>query len=212
MPSPSRHLPCSLACLPGAFQLPRPAAPMRCLHAAPVDLLESTLRLANAEEALGGVIGYLPFIAIPGVVLGIPFLAYKRLESVDGEAYTETVFTEKAPPRQREPVMRKKDEDMTYAELEAKYGETTSVGGAKYGEDEPAPAKAPDAPFAFPNPVAGGAEAAPPAYDAPPPAEEEYKLPSFPNPFGGPPAREPVFADEEEDEPAAEEPFKFPWQ
>ena len=59
---------------------------------------------------------------------------------------------------------------------------------------------------------AGGAEAPPPAYDAPPPAEEEFKLPSFPNPFGGPPAREPVFADEEEDEPAAEEPFKFPWQ
>ena len=84
MPSPRRHLLCSLACLTGAFQLPRPA-PQRCV-ALKADLLESTLCLANAEEALGGVIGYLPFIAIPGVVLGIPFLAYKRLESVDGEA------------------------------------------------------------------------------------------------------------------------------
>jgi len=105
---------------------------------------------------------------------------------------------------------------MTYAELEAKYGEATLF------KDDPPPSATPaNEPFALPelpNPFAGGAP--PPKYEAPPPQpEEEFKLPelslpSFPNPFGSAP--EPVFADEE-DEPAAEEPFKlpevkFPWQ
>ena len=94
-------------------------------------------------------------------------------------------------------------------------------------KEDPPPSAPVNEPFALPelpNPF-GGSQAPPPKYEAPPPQpEEEFKLPeislpSFPNPFGGgaPPAREPVFADEEEDEPAAEEPFKlpevkFPWQ
>ena len=158
--------------------------------------------------------------AIPGVVVGIPFLAFNRLKDLEGDAYTETVFTDKQPPRRpgAEPVVRKRDIDMTYAELEAKYGEATLF------KDDPPPSATPaNEPFALPelpNPFAGGAP--PPKYEAPPPSqpEEEFKLPeislpSFPNPFGGG-APEPVFADEE-DEPAAEEPFKlpevkFPWQ
>ena len=112
---------------------------------------------------------------------------------------------------------------MSYAELEQKYGEATL-----FKEDPPPSATPANEPFALPelpNPFGGGA-APPPKYDdaAPAPPEEEFKLPeislpSFPNPFGGgaPAPREPVFADEEEDEPAAEEPFKlpevkFPWQ
>ena len=98
-----------------------------------------------------------------------------------------------------------------------------------------APPSQPEEEFALPElklpslpsfPSFGGGDASPPKYDdaAPAPPEEEFKLPelslpSFPNPFGGgaPAPREPVFADEEEDEPAAEEPFKlpevkFPWQ
>ena len=72
---------------------------------------------------------------------------------------------------------------MTYAELEAKYGEATLF------KDDPPPSATP--------------------------ANEPFALPELPNPFGGG-APEPVFADEE-DEPAAEEPFKlpevkFPWQ
>jgi len=158
--------------------------------------------------------------AIPGVVVGIPFLAFNRLKDLEGDAYTETVFTDKQPPRRpgAEPVVRKRDIDMTYAELEAKYGEATLF------KDDPPPSATPaNEPFALPelpNPFGGGA-APPPRSEAPPAQpEEEFKLPelslpSFPNPFGGS-APEPVFADEE-DEPAAEEPFKlpevkFPWQ
>ena len=65
--------------------------------------------------------------AIPGVVVGIPFLVFNRLKDLEGDAYTETVFTDKQPPRRpgAEPVMRKRDIDMSYAELEAKYGEAT---------------------------------------------------------------------------------------
>ena len=252
---------CSLA-LCQAFQLPRSATPPRHPRTAvDADLLDSTLALANAEEFLGGIVGFLPLIAIPGVLVGIPFLVFNRLKDLEGDAYTETVFTDKQPPRRpgAEPVVRKKDIDMSYAELEQKYGEATLF------KEHPPPSAAPaDAPFALPelpNPFGGGAapppkyeappsqpeeefalpelklpslpsfpsfggDASPPKYDdaAPAPPEEEFKLPeislpSFPNPFGGgaPPAREPVFADEEEDEPAAEEPFKlpevkFPWQ
>ena len=190
------------------------------MHADAASILDSTLSLANSEEFLGGIVGFLPFIAIPGVVVGIPFLAFNRLKDLEGDAYTETVFTDKQPPRRpgAEPVVRKRDIDMTYAELEAKYGEATLF------KDDPPPSATPaNEPFALPelpNPFGGGA-APPPKYEAPPAQpEEEFKLPeislpSFPNPFGGG-APEPVFADEE-DEPAAEEPFKlpevkFPWQ
>jgi hypothetical protein len=252
---------CSLA-LCQAFQLPRSATqPRHPRTAVNADLLDSTLALANAEEFLGGIVGFLPLIAIPGVLVGIPFLVFNRLKDLEGDAYTETVFTDKQPPRRpgAEPVVRKKDIDMSYAELEQKYGEATL-----FKEDPPPSAAPADAPFALPelpNPFGGGAapppkyeappsqpeeefalpelklpslpsfpsfggDASPPKYDdaAPAPPEEEFKLPeislpSFPNPFGGgaPAAREPVFADEEEDEPAAEEPFKlpevkFPWQ
>ena len=255
---------CSLLALCQAFQLPRSTPPARHPRTAVnADLLDSTLALANAEEFLGGIVGFLPLIAIPGVLVGIPFLVFNRLKDLEGDAYTETVFTDKQPPRRpgAEPVVRKKDIDMSYAELEQKYGEATL-----FKEDPPPSAAPADAPFALPelpNPFGGGAApppkyeapssqpeeefalpelklpslpsfpsfgggdaAPPPRYDdaTPAPPEEEFKLPelslpSFPNPFGGgaPPAREPVFADEEEDEPAAEEPFKlpevkFPWQ
>jgi len=198
------------------------------------------------------------------VLVGIPFLVFNRLKDLEGDAYTETVFTDKQPPRRpgAEPVVRKKDIDMSYAELEQKYGEATLFKDdappkppvnepfalpelpsfPSFGGDAPAPPKyeappsQPEEEFALPElklpslpsfpSFGGGAAAPPPRYDdaAPAPPEEEFKLPeislpSFPNPFGGgaPPAREPVFADEEEDEPAAEEPFKlpevkFPWQ
>ena len=189
------------------------------MHADAASILDSTLSLANSEEFLGGIVGFLPLIAIPGVLVGIPFLVFNRLKDLEGDAYTETVFTDKQPPRRpgAEPVVRKRDIDMTYAELEAKYGEATLF------KDDPPPSATPaNEPFALPelpNPFAGGAP--PPKYEAPPAQpEEEFKLPeislpSFPNPFGGG-APEPVFADEE-DEPAAEEPFKlpevkFPWQ
>ena len=246
---------CSLLALCQAFQLPRSTPPARHPRTAVnADLLDSTLALANAEEFLGGIVGFLPLIAIPGVLVGIPFLVFNRLKDLEGDAYTETVFTDKQPPRRpgAEPVVRKKDIDMSYAELEQKYGEATL-----FKEDPPPSAAPADAPFALPelpNPFGGGAappsqpeeefalpelklpslpsfpsfggDASPPKYDdaAPAPPEEEFKLPeislpSFPNPFGGgaPAPREPVFAEEEEDEPAAEEPFKlpevkFPWQ
>ena len=211
---------CSLALCAG-FQLPRSTPPPRhTMHADAASILDSTLSLANSEEFLGGIVGFLPLIAIPGVVIGIPFLAFNRLKDLEGDAYTETVFTDKQPPRRpgAEPVVRKRDIDMTYAELEAKYGEATLF------KDDPPPSATPaNEPFALPelpNPFGGGA-APPPRSEAPPAQpEEEFKLPelslpSFPNPFGGS-APEPVFADEE-DEPAAEEPFKlpevkFPWQ
>ena len=211
---------CCLLALGRAFQPPRLTPPPRhTMHADAASILDSTLSLANSEEFLGGIVGFLPLIAIPGVVVGIPFLAFNRLKDLEGDAYTETVFTDKQPPRRpgAEPVVRKRDIDMTYAELEAKYGEATLF------KDDPPPSATPaNEPFALPelpNPFAGGAP--PPKYEAPPSQpEEEFKLPelslpSFPNPFGGG-APEPVFADEE-DEPAAEEPFKlpevkFPWQ
>ena len=214
----SIHSLCLLA-LCQAFQLPRSTPARHPRTAVNADLLDSTLSLANSEEFLGGIVGFLPLIAIPGVVVGIPFLAFNRLKDLEGDAYTETVFTDKQPPRRpgAEPVVRKRDIDMTYAELEAKYGEATLF------KDDPPPKPPVNEPFALPelpNPFGGGA-APPPQYEAPPAQpEEEFKLPeislpSFPNPFGGG-APEPVFADEE-DEPAAEEPFKlpevkFPWQ
>ena len=95
--------------------------------------------------------------AIPGVVIGIPFLAFNRLKDLEGDAYTETVFTDKQPPRRpgAEPVVRKRDIDMTYAELEAKYGEATL-----FKDDLPPSATPANEPFALPelpNPFGGGA-------------------------------------------------------
>ena len=201
MPPRGLHSLCLLA-LCQAFQPPRLTPPPRhTMHADAASILDSTLSLANSEEFLGGIVGFLPLIAIPGVVVGIPFLAFNRLKDLEGDAYTETVFTDKQPPRRpgAEPVVRKRDIDMTYAELEAKYGEATLF------KDDPPPSATPaNEPFALPelpNPFAGGAP--PPKYEAPPPAqpEEEFKLPeislpSFANPFGGAP--EPVFADEDD--------------
>ena len=269
MPHSDRRLGllCCLLAVGQAFQPPRltprhTPPPRHTMHADAASILDSTLALANAEEFLGGIVGFLPLIAIPGVLVGIPFLVFNRLKDLEGDAYTETVFTEKQPPRRpgAEPVVRKKDIDMSYAELEQKYGEATLFkedappkppvnepfalpelpSFPSFGGDAPAPPKyeappsQPEEEFALPElklpslpsfPSFVG-DASPPKYDdaAPAPPEEEFKLPelslpSFPNPFGGgaPPAREPVFADEEEDEPAAEEPFKlpevkFPWQ
>ena len=55
---------CSLA-LCQAFQLPRSATPRHPRTAVNADLLDSTLALANAEEFLGGIVGFLPLIARP---------------------------------------------------------------------------------------------------------------------------------------------------
>ena len=122
------------------------------------------------------------------MVIGIPFLAFNRLKDLEGDAYTETVFTDKQPPRRpgAEPVVRKRDIDMTYAELEAKYGEATL-----FKDDAPPSATPANEPFALPElpsfPSFGGDAPAPPKYEAPPsqPEEEfalpELKLPSLPS-------------------------------
>ena len=147
-------------------------------------------------------------------------MSYAELEQKYGEA---TLFKEDPPPSA--PV----NEPFALPELPNPFG-----GGAAPPPKYEAPPSQPEEEFALPElklpslpsfPSFGG-DASPPKYDdaAPAPPEEEFKLPelslpSFPNPFGGgaPAPREPVFADEEEDEPAAEEQFKlpevkFPWQ
>ena len=99
---------CCLLALCQAFQPPRRTPPPRhTMQADAASILDSTLSLANSEEFLGGIVGFLPFIAIPGVVVGIPFLAFNRLKDLEGDAYTETVFTDKQPPRRpgAEPVV-----------------------------------------------------------------------------------------------------------
>ena len=208
---------CSVLALGQAFQLPRSATrPRHPRTAVNADLLDSTLALANAEEFLGGIVGFLPLIAIPGVLVGIPFLVFNRLKDLEGDAYTETVFTDKQPPRRpgAEPVVRKKDIDMSYAELEQKYGEATL-----FKEDPPPSAAPADAPFALPelpNPFGGGA-APPPKYEAPSsqPEEEfalpELKLPSLPSfpSFGGGDAAPPPRYDDATPAPPEEE-FKLP--
>ena len=206
---------CSLALCAG-FQPPRLTPPPRHPRTAVnADLLDSTLSLANSEEFLGGIVGFLPLIAIPGVVIGIPFLAFNRLKDLEGDAYTETVFTDKQPPRRpgAEPVVRKKDIDMSYAELEQKYGEATLF------KEDPPPSAPVNEPFALPelpNPFGGGA-APPPKYEAPSsqPEEEfalpELKLPSLPSfpSFGGGDAAPPPRYDDATPAPPEEE-FKLP--
>ena len=57
---------CSVLALGQAFQPPRTTPPLRHPRTAvDADLLDSTLALANAEEFLGGIVGFLPLIAIP---------------------------------------------------------------------------------------------------------------------------------------------------
>ena len=207
---------CSLLALCQAFQLPRSTPPARHPRTAVnADLLDSTLALANAEEFLGGIVGFLPLIAIPGVLVGIPFLVFNRLKDLEGDAYTETVFTDKQPPRRPgEPVVRKKDIDMSYAELEQKYGEATLF------KDDAPPKPPVNEPFALPElpsfPSFGGDAPAPPKYEAPPsqPEEEfalpELKLPSLPSfpSFGGGDAAPPPQYDAAPAPP--EEEFKLP--
>ena len=221
MPHSDRRLGllCCLLAVGQAFQpprlTPRHTPPRHTMHADAASILDSTLALANAEEFLGGIVGFLPLIAIPGVLVGIPFLVFNRLKDLEGDAYTETVFTEKQPPRRpgAEPVVRKKDIDMSYAELEQKYGEATLF-------KEDAPPKPPvNEPFALPElpsfPSFGGDAPAPPKYEAPPsqPEEEfalpELKLPSLPSfpSFGGD-ASPPKYDDAAPAPP--EEEFKLP--
>ena len=57
---------CSVLALSQAFQLPRSTPrPRHTRTAVDADLLDSTLALANAEEFLGGIVGFLPLIARP---------------------------------------------------------------------------------------------------------------------------------------------------
>ena len=56
---------CSLALCAG-FQLPRSTPPPRhTMQADAASILDSTLSLANSEEFLGGIVGFLPLIARP---------------------------------------------------------------------------------------------------------------------------------------------------
>ena len=60
---------CSLALCAG-FQLPRSTPPPRhTMHADAASILDSTLSLANSEEFLGGIVGFLPFIARPSAII-----------------------------------------------------------------------------------------------------------------------------------------------
>ena len=57
---------CSLLALCQAFQLPRSTPQARHPRTAVnADLLDSSLSLANSEEFLGGIVGFLPLIARP---------------------------------------------------------------------------------------------------------------------------------------------------
>ena len=56
---------CSVLALCQAFQLPRSTPARHPRTAVNADLLDSTLSLANAEEFLGGIVGFLPLIARP---------------------------------------------------------------------------------------------------------------------------------------------------
>mmetsp|Transcript_29062 Transcript_29062/g.89881 ORF Transcript_29062/g.89881 Transcript_29062/m.89881 type:complete len:185 (+) Transcript_29062:123-677(+) len=174
----------AVASVAQALVAPRAAAPQRAAATAR-RALDPTLVVANAEEALGGVVGFLPFIAIPGVLVGIPFLVYQRLASLEGDDYTDTVFTTRDPPRRGAPVDRRRDEELSYSELEAKYGEPTlkKEMGLMTPEPEPEPAG-----FSLP----------------------AFSLPEFSNPFEAPPPppEEPAAAEPEYEE----VPFKFPWE
>jgi len=68
MPQSDRRLGllCSVLALGQAFQPPRRTLPPRhTMHADAASILDSTLALANAEEFLGGIVGFLPLIARP---------------------------------------------------------------------------------------------------------------------------------------------------
>ena len=251
---------CSVLALCQAFQLPRSATqPRHPRTAVDADLLDSTLS-ANAEEFLGGIVGFLPLIADqrvnppprhrrdassmaytddPGVLVGIPFLVFNR-EDGRRRLRRRSSRTSSLPGGPARRLVRKKDIDMSYAELEQKYGRRrflrrtrrrrgarqrpspcrncrTLPGRRRASPKYEAPPSQPEEEFALPGKarfitVLSFLRDASPEYDdaAPAPAggrAPELSLPSFPNPFGGgaPPAREPVFADEEEGEPAAEE-------
>ena len=57
---------CSVLALGQAFQPPRITPPPRhTMHADAASILDSTLSLANSEEFLGGIVGFLPLIARP---------------------------------------------------------------------------------------------------------------------------------------------------
>ena len=113
--------------------------------------------VADAEAALGGVVKFLPLIAIPGVVAGIPYLVYKRLSQLEGEDYTETVFTDKDPPRRYDPrnkvnSKRNQDiEDLTYDELSEAFGDPGLRGdGQGRGFADPEPEEEEASPFKLP--------------------------------------------------------------
>ena len=68
MPQSDRRLGllCSVLALGQAFQPPRITPPPRhTMHADAASILDSTLSLANSEEFLGGIVGFLPLIARP---------------------------------------------------------------------------------------------------------------------------------------------------
>ena len=175
-----------------AFQRTPPNLRQRACVARPV-LAETTLVVADAESALGSLVKFLPFVAVPGVVVGIPFLVYTRLAALEGDDYTGTVFTDKDPPRKYYPGQddnagpsKRQLEELSYEELRDKFGDPTLMDSM------------PRAPEPEPEPE-------PPAFELP-----AFELPSF---FGSAPSA-PEPAPEPEPEPELEEepPFKFPWQ
>ena len=61
---------CCLLALGRAFQPPRRTPPPRhTMQADAASILDSTLSLANSEEFLGGIVGFLPFIARPSAII-----------------------------------------------------------------------------------------------------------------------------------------------
>jgi len=173
-------------------------------------LADATLLVADAESAMAGVVGFLPFIAIPGVLFGLPFAAYKRLESVEGSDYTDTVFTSADPPRragQEESISNAEKNSLSYEELSDRYGTPGLNKEAGLGRGfEPEPEPAPE--------QSGGFQL--PAFELP-----KFELPSFGEEAAAAPPPVAEFESEEGDEappPVAEEEgfklpdIKLPWQ
>ena len=181
------------ASLADAFQAPAGRA-RRC--APRPALAESSLVLADAEAALGGVVKFLPFLGIPAVVVGIPFVVYKRLSALEGDDYTDSVFTDKDPYQgvkvERGGPSQRELQELSYEELVERFGDPT----LNDSESRQA-AAARQAAARAPEPAAPA-----PGFELP-----ALELPKF-ELFGKPaaPAPEPAA-----DEPA-EEAFKFPWQ